>query len=41
MALTAQGAVNLRTQKYKLDDFLSAIGDLDAGRARGRTILVP
>jgi NAD+-dependent secondary alcohol dehydrogenase Adh1 len=41
MALAARGAVTLHTQKYKLDDFQSAISDLDAGRVRGRAILVP
>lgn len=41
MALAARGAVTLHTQKYALDDFQSAIGDLDAGRVRGRAILVP
>jgi NAD+-dependent secondary alcohol dehydrogenase Adh1 len=41
MALAAQGAVTLHTQKYKLDDFQQAISDLDAGKVRGRAILVP
>jgi NAD+-dependent secondary alcohol dehydrogenase Adh1 len=41
MALAARGAVTLHTQKYKLDDYQSAISDLDAGRVRGRAILVP
>ncbi|WP_406024194.1 NAD(P)-dependent alcohol dehydrogenase [Nocardioides sp. NBC_00850] len=41
MALAARGAVTLHTQKYALDDFQSAISDLDAGRVRGRAILVP
>lgn len=41
MALAARGAVRLHTQKYALDDFQSAIDDLDAGRVRGRAILVP
>ena len=41
MALAAQGAVTLHTQKYALDDFQSAITDLDNGRVRGRAILVP
>jgi NAD+-dependent secondary alcohol dehydrogenase Adh1 len=41
MALAARGAVHLHTAKYKLDDFQSALDDLDAGRVRGRAILVP
>ncbi len=41
MALAARGAVNLHTQKYALDDFQSAIDDLDAGNVRGRAILTP
>lgn len=41
MALAARGAVTLHTVKYDLDDFQSAISDLDAGRVRGRAILVP
>jgi NAD+-dependent secondary alcohol dehydrogenase Adh1 len=41
MALAARGAVNLHTQKYALDDFQSAIDDLDAGNIRGRAILTP
>ena len=41
MALAARGAVTLHTQKYALDDFQQAIDDLDAGRVRGRAILVP
>lgn len=41
MALAARGAVTLHTVKYALDDFQSAITDLDAGRVRGRAILVP
>lgn len=41
MALTAQGAVTLHTQKYPLDNFQQAISDLDAGKVRGRAILVP
>lgn len=41
MALAARGAVTLHTQKYGLDDFQSAISDLDAGRVRGRAILIP
>jgi NAD+-dependent secondary alcohol dehydrogenase Adh1 len=41
MALAARGAVTLHTQKYALDDFQSAISDLDAGNVRGRAILTP
>jgi NAD+-dependent secondary alcohol dehydrogenase Adh1 len=41
MALAAQQKVTLHTVKYALDDFQSAIDDLDAGRVRGRAILVP
>lgn len=41
MALAARDAVTLHTVKYALDDFQSAISDLDAGRVRGRAILVP
>ncbi|MFL6084345.1 MAG: NAD(P)-dependent alcohol dehydrogenase [Mycobacterium sp.] len=41
MALAARGAVTLHTAKYRLDDFQSAIDDLDAGNVRGRAILIP
>ena len=41
MALAARGAVRLHTVKYALDDFQSAVDDLDAGKVRGRAILVP
>lgn len=41
MALTARGAVTLHTQKYPLDDFQQAISDLEAGKVRGRAILIP
>jgi NAD+-dependent secondary alcohol dehydrogenase Adh1 len=41
MALTAQGKVSLHTTTYKLDEFQQAIDDLDAGRVRGRAILIP
>ncbi len=41
MVLAARGAVTLHTVKYPLDDFQQAIDDLDAGRVRGRAILVP
>lgn len=41
MTLAAQGKVSLRTVKYKLDNYQSAIDDLTAGKVRGRAILVP
>jgi len=41
MVLAALGAVTLHTKKYALDDFQSAIDDLDNGRIRGRAILIP
>lgn len=41
MALAAQQKVTLHTQQYALADFQQAIDDLDAGRVRGRAILVP
>ncbi|WP_432545111.1 NAD(P)-dependent alcohol dehydrogenase [Kineococcus sp. SYSU DK002] len=41
MALAARGLVRLHTVKYGLDDFQSAVDDLDGGRVRGRAILVP
>jgi NAD+-dependent secondary alcohol dehydrogenase Adh1 len=41
MALAARGAVTLHTQRYALDDFQLAISDLNAGKVRGRAILVP
>jgi len=41
MVLAQAGKVNLHTQKYKLDDALTALADLDAGNVRGRAILVP
>lgn len=41
MSLAARGAVTLHTQTYGLDDYQSAIEDLDGGRMRGRAILVP
>lgn len=41
MALAAQGKVTLHTQQYPLEDFQKAIDDLDAGKVRGRAILVP
>jgi NAD+-dependent secondary alcohol dehydrogenase Adh1 len=41
MKLAAQGKVTLHTSKYPLDRFQQAIDDLDAGRIRGRAILIP
>jgi NAD+-dependent secondary alcohol dehydrogenase Adh1 len=41
MALAAQQKVTLHTSKYPLDRFQDALDDLDAGRIRGRAILVP
>ncbi|WP_233712132.1 NAD(P)-dependent alcohol dehydrogenase [Kribbella turkmenica] len=41
MVLAARGAVRLHTAKYALDDFQTAIDDLDGGRVRGRAILIP
>jgi NAD+-dependent secondary alcohol dehydrogenase Adh1 len=41
MSLAADGKVTLHTSKYALDDFQQAIEDLDAGRVRGRAILIP
>lgn len=41
MALAARGKVTLHTATYALDDFQQAIDDLDAGKVRGRAILVP
>ncbi|HEX4207372.1 MAG TPA: NAD(P)-dependent alcohol dehydrogenase [Ktedonobacteraceae bacterium] len=41
MELTAQGKVGLHTAMYPLDAALDAIHDLDAGKIRGRGILVP
>jgi NAD+-dependent secondary alcohol dehydrogenase Adh1 len=41
MVLAARGQVKLHTAKYALDDFQTAIDDLDAGRVRGRAILQP
>ncbi|MCP1413611.1 NAD(P)-dependent alcohol dehydrogenase [Paenarthrobacter sp. A20] len=41
MALAARGAVTLHTQKYALDEFQKALSDLDAGKVRGRAILIP
>ncbi len=41
MVLAQAGKVTLHTRTYPLDDALEAIADLDAGRVRGRAILVP
>jgi NAD+-dependent secondary alcohol dehydrogenase Adh1 len=41
MVLAAQGKVALHTQTYALDAVNDAMDDLDAGRLRGRGILVP
>ena len=41
MVLTAQGKVTLHTHTYPLDAVNDAMDDLDAGRLRGRGILVP
>jgi NAD+-dependent secondary alcohol dehydrogenase Adh1 len=41
MALAEGGRVTLHTKTYPLDAAADAIADLDAGRVRGRAILVP
>lgn len=41
MALAATGQVTLHTVTYPLTEFQQALDDLDAGRVRGRAILVP
>lgn len=41
MALTAAGKVEMLTRTYPLDAVNDAMDDLDAGRLRGRGILVP
>jgi NAD+-dependent secondary alcohol dehydrogenase Adh1 len=41
MALAQSGKVTLHTRTYPLDAAPDAIADLDAGRVRGRAILVP
>ncbi len=41
MVLAQAGKVTLHTKQYPLDAALDAIHDLDAGRVRGRAILVP
>jgi NAD+-dependent secondary alcohol dehydrogenase Adh1 len=41
MVLAQAGKVTLHTRQYSLDGALDALHDLDAGRVRGRAILVP
>ena len=41
MALAQAGKVSLHTRTYPLDAAVEALSDLDAGRVRGRAILVP
>ncbi|GAA4666420.1 NAD(P)-dependent alcohol dehydrogenase [Gordonia humi] len=41
MVLAAQGKVKLHTSTYPLADFATALADLDAGKVRGRAILIP
>jgi NAD+-dependent secondary alcohol dehydrogenase Adh1 len=41
MALAQAGKVTLHTRTYPLDAAAEALADLDAGRVRGRAILVP
>lgn len=41
MALAQAGKVTLHTRTYPLDKAVEAVADLDAGRVRGRAILVP
>jgi NAD+-dependent secondary alcohol dehydrogenase Adh1 len=41
MALAQDGRVTLHTKAYPLDAAPDALADLDAGRVRGRAILVP
>jgi NAD+-dependent secondary alcohol dehydrogenase Adh1 len=41
MVLAQAGKVTLHTRTYRLDAAADAIADLDAGRVRGRAILVP
>jgi NAD+-dependent secondary alcohol dehydrogenase Adh1 len=41
MVLAQSGKVTLHTRKYPLDQAVDALHDLDAGRVRGRAILVP
>ena len=41
MVLAQAGKVTLHTQQYPLDRAVEALHDLDAGKVRGRAILVP
>ena len=41
MALNAAGRVTMLTQTYPLEAVNDAMDDLDAGRLRGRGILIP
>jgi len=41
MALAQSGKVTLHTKVYPLTEATEAVADLDAGRVRGRAILVP
>ena len=41
MVLAQSGRVTLHTQRYPLDEALTALSDLEAGRVRGRAILIP
>ncbi|MFG3131545.1 zinc-binding dehydrogenase [Streptomyces tendae] len=41
MVLAAEGRVRLHTATYPLDRFRDTPADLDAGRVRGRAVLVP
>ncbi|MGH3779997.1 MAG: NAD(P)-dependent alcohol dehydrogenase [Pseudonocardiaceae bacterium] len=41
MVLAQAGKVTLHTRTYPLDDAVEALADLDAGRVRGRAILIP
>jgi NAD+-dependent secondary alcohol dehydrogenase Adh1 len=41
MVLAQAGKVTLHTQQYPLDKAVDALHDLDAGKVRGRAILVP
>jgi NAD+-dependent secondary alcohol dehydrogenase Adh1 len=41
MVLAQEGKVTLHTRTYPLAEAREALADLDAGRVRGRAILVP
>ena len=41
MVLAQAGKVTLHTKKYPLENAVDALADLDAGRVRGRAILIP